>query len=113
VWRDLNKWIEVRRLQDLPSKFEQGTIVTLKGNGKFKVKDVFRALGYRDFVALVGREMRGLGIPKELDDMDHETRMEWFFNRENTGLRRIDLHNHALVLFTEIFNFFDHAHTYV
>ena len=54
----------------------------------------------RDFVALVGKEMRGLGIPRKLDDSDHETRMLWFFNPENTGLRRIDLDNWSLVLFT-------------
>jgi hypothetical protein len=44
--------------------------------------------------------MKGLGIPVTLDSADHKTRMEWFFNPVNTGLRRIDLDNHALVLFT-------------
>jgi hypothetical protein len=39
-WQNLNKWIEVRRLQDLPLKFEKGTIVTLKRIGKCKVKEV-------------------------------------------------------------------------
>ena len=38
-----------------------------------------------------------------LDDEDHETRMAWFFNPQNTGLQRIDLDNHALVLFTPEF----------
>ena len=64
------------------------------------MKQVLGALGYRDFTALVGKEMRGLGIPREQDDADHETRMLWFFNPENTGLRRIDLDNWCLVLFT-------------
>ena len=82
----MNKWIEVRRLQDLPSKFEQSTITTLRDIGKFKVKQVRGALGYRDFTALVGKEMRGLGIPREQDDADHETRFLWVFNPENTGL---------------------------
>ena len=99
-WQDLNKWVEVRKIQDLPPKFEKGTIVTLKGIGKCKVGDVFRALGYRDFLTLVGKDMRGLGIPKELDEEDHETRLAWFFNPKHTGLRRLDLDNHALVLFT-------------
>ena len=67
---------------------------------KFKVKQVCRALGYRDFIALVGREMRGLDILREFDDLDHETRMFWFFNPQTTGLRLIDLDNHSLVLFT-------------
>ncbi len=97
---DLNKWVEVRRINNLPSTFEKGSIVTLKGIGKCKVNDVFRALGYRDFVALVGKDMKGLGIPASLDSVDHKTRMAWFFNPVNTGLRRIDLDNHALVLFT-------------
>jgi hypothetical protein len=99
-WEALNKWVEVRRINDLPSTFEKGSIVTLKGIGKCKVKDVFRALGYRDFVALVCKEMKGLGIPVTLDSADHKTRLKWFFNPVNTGLRRIDLDNHALVLFT-------------
>ncbi len=94
-WEALNTWVEVRRINDLPSTFEKGSIVTLKGIGKCKVKDVFRALGSRDFVALVGKEMKGLGIP-----VTHKTRMEWFFNPVNTGLRHIALDSHALVLFT-------------
>ena len=99
-WEDLNKWVEVRHIKDLPSTFQKGSIVTLKGIGKCKVKDVFRALGYRDFVALVGKEMKGLGIDRSLDSADHKARMAWFFDPVNTGLRRIDLDNHALVLFT-------------
>ncbi len=92
-WEVLNKWVEVRRINDLPSTFEKGSIVTLKGIGKCKVKDVFRALGSRDFVALVGKEMKGLGIPVTLDSADHKTRMD-------TGLQHIALDSHALVLFT-------------
>ncbi len=32
----------------------------------------------RHFLALVDRETKGLGISRELDDEDHETRMAWF-----------------------------------
>ena len=64
------------------------------------MKEVLRVLGYRDFIALVGRAMRGLGISRHMDDMPHKTRLAWFFNRKNTGLRRIDLDNHVLVMFT-------------
>jgi hypothetical protein len=50
-------------LQDLPPKFCQGAVVTLRGCGKVKVGEVFRVLGYRDLMALVGPELQGLGIP--------------------------------------------------
>ena len=46
-WQELNKWIEVCRLQDLPPKFQRGTNVTF-------FFEVFRVLGYRDFITLVG-----------------------------------------------------------
>ncbi len=42
-WEELNKWIEVRRLQDLPPKFEKGVIFTLRGI--CKVKDSEKCLG--------------------------------------------------------------------
>ncbi len=51
-------------------------------------------------MALVGKEMKGLGIDRSLDSADHKARMTWFFDPVNTGLRRIDLDNHGLVLFT-------------
>ena len=60
-WSELNKWIEV--------------ITTLRGIGKFKVKHVFRALGYRDFVALVGKEMRG-HPQRRIPDRDIQIRFE-------------------------------------
>ena len=41
-WQDCRKWIEIRKIVDLPSKFRKGTIVTLKGMSKVQVKDVFR-----------------------------------------------------------------------
>ena len=90
----------MHRLQDLPPKFQKGSIVTLRGIGKCKVQEVFRVLGYRDFIALVGREMRGLDIPRHMSDMSHKTRLVWFFTHKNTGLRLIDLDNHLLVLIT-------------
>jgi hypothetical protein len=62
-WQDLRKWVEIRRLQDLPPKFCKGALVTLKGIGTVKVGEVFRVLGYRDLIDLVGPELQGLGIP--------------------------------------------------
>ena len=67
---------------------------------KAKVKDVFRMLSMRDFIALVGLDLEGLGIPSSMDGRGHLTRLNWFLNPTNTGLRLVDLVNHGLVLFT-------------
>ena len=66
-WQDLRKWVEIRRLQDLTPKFCKGVLVTLKGLGTVKVGEVFRVLGYRDLITLVGPELQGLGIPEYMD----------------------------------------------
>ena len=62
--------------------------------------DVFRVMGRRDLIALVGPELLGLGIPKEMDGRGHKDRFDWLFTPKNTGLRLRDLTNHTLVLFT-------------
>jgi hypothetical protein len=59
-WQDLRKWVEIRRLRDLPPKFCKGALVTLKGLGTVQVGEVFRC---SDLIALVGPELQGLGIP--------------------------------------------------
>ncbi len=94
------KWIEIRKITDLPPKFHKGAIITLKGMNKAKVKDVFRACGLKDLIALVGPGLEGLGLPEHMDGWDHQARIKWLFNPANTGLRLVDLTNHALVLFT-------------
>ena len=99
-WQERRKWVEIRRLQDLPPKFCKGSVVTLRGLGKVKVGDVFRVMGRRDLIALVGPELLGLGIPTEMDGRGHKARFDWLFTPKNTGLRLLDLTNHALVLFT-------------
>ena len=99
-WQDCWKWIEIGKIFDLPPKFHKDTIVTLKGLSKAKVKDVFRVLGMRDFISLVGHDLEGLGIPSSMDGRGHQTRLNWLFNPANTGLRLVDLVNHGLVLFT-------------
>ena len=92
--------MEIRQLQDLPPEFCKGAIETLRGLGKVKVGEVFRVLGYRELIALVGPELQGLGIPRKMDHRGHKTRLDWLFTPKNTGLRIRDLGNHALVLFT-------------
>jgi hypothetical protein len=62
--------------------------------------EVFRILGYRDLIALVGPELQGLGIPGYMDHCGHQARLDGLFNPKNTGLRTLNLTNHALVLFT-------------
>ena len=74
--------------------------MTLTGLGTVKVGQVFRVLGYRDLIALVGPELKGLGIPGYMDHRGHQARLDWLFNLKNTGLRTRDLTNHALVFFT-------------
>ena len=54
----------------------------------------------KDFIALVGHDLEGLGIPKHMDGRGHQARLNWLFNPVNTGLRLVDLVNHDLVLFT-------------
>ena len=54
--------------------------MTLKGLGTVKVGEVFRVLGYRDLIALVGPELQGLGIPGYMDHRGHQSRLGWFFN---------------------------------
>jgi hypothetical protein len=98
-WQEKRKWVEIRRLQDLSPKFCKGSVVTLRGLGKVKVGDVFRVMGRRDLIALVGPELLGLGIPKEMDGRGHNARFDWLFTPKNTGLRLRDLTNHSLVLF--------------
>jgi len=96
-WQDLRKWVEIRRLQDLPPKFCKGALVTLKVLGTVQVGEVFRC---SDLIALVGPELQGLGIPEYKDHRGHQARLGWLFNPKKTGLRTRDLTNHALVLFT-------------
>lgn len=99
-WQDCHKWIEIRKIIDLPPKFHKGVVITLKGMSKAKVKDVFRVCGLKDLIALVGPGLEGLGLPEHMDGWDHQARIKWLFNPANTGLRLVDLTNHALVLFT-------------
>jgi hypothetical protein len=72
-WEECWKWIKIR-IVDLPPKFHKGTIVTLRGVGKAKVKEVLRVLGYRHFIALVGKKMTGLLILQSMDGMGHNAR---------------------------------------
>ncbi len=74
--------------------------MTLKGLGRVKVGEVFRILGYRDLIVLVGTELEGLGILRQRDHRGHKTRLDWIFNLKNMGLRIRNLTNHTFVLFT-------------
>jgi hypothetical protein len=80
--------------------FHKDAIITLKGMSKAKVKDVFRVCGSKDLIALMGPGLEGLGLPEHMDGRGHQARLKWLFNPANTGLRLVDLTNHALVLFT-------------
>jgi hypothetical protein len=63
----------------------------------------------QDFIAFVGHDLDGLGIPEYMDGRGHQARLNWLFYPVNTGLRIVDLANHALVLCTLEFpseNFF-------
>jgi hypothetical protein len=50
-------------------------MITLKGMSKAKVKDVFRVCGMKDFIALVGHDLEGLGIPEYMDGGGHQARL--------------------------------------
>jgi hypothetical protein len=97
---NLREAISIHEWQALPPKFHKGAIISLKGMSKAKVKDVFRVCGLKDLIASVGPGLEGLGLPEHMDGRGHQARLKWLFNPTNTGLRLVDLTNHALVLLT-------------